>query len=825
MADNVDARVMRRVEVKQYWLDDWVEEPHLEPVSASWGVMPQGSSARLRYLFGLIKEPDEADFAWRPRLARLDWYVRIVVRHDTTDPPAEDEVLFVGVIIDDATVILSGEEEGTQEFECRGLEYLLETQPIERSYIFSPDGPAAEDWELDWVPTFNQMAPRTRSLLGNRSAEADADGVYRFAAAAEMPEGHIWNHRQIVEYLLAKHGPAGGLGWTLGGQAAELDAITEVVDVSGLSLLAAINQLIQYKRGLGWYLEVPEAVEDPVVLRVFSVADQPIVIGDHTLAANDRLTNFVVPDTFPFTHLVDRLQFRLTSVNKYDRIIVQADRMLCMGTFAVVNGTLEPGWSESEEQAYNEADGLTDEDEADAWRRQPALEHVYRRYRIPRDWDWMVGDGYSASSEKRQLVPWVNDDGTVDLVSVESPPAWLGGKVFARDTLLRVGVDYSVAPPAESEASAVPQFVPLLVYVVDDQLLQFSEQPRTNRWLQVDVAREDLPRASVRPLDDEPGIWVQGSPAHVYAGDPAVPITVTETPPQFAYNRLGCTAVLEADVRPRIVIDLADLIGVTPHESQRTLVYTVSGAEYWHVAPETVIGIDGDGNPLRFDSANNPLRDCREELETAAAILRAWFAVERQAARIPLKRLGRWAELGMLLTSIEAAGWEPVSIHTVVTALHHDFLGAEQGTTIATGYDDLDYMGLVAAAAERPRAKAAARTIQLDAAQAYPLAAIPVRAAESVRFRRAHWWGRIKTGNSWARGSVGSPTSCPIELIAYHSLTNEWLGFGQFEIEAMDFGLIPAGFSPLVAGTMVKLAQHITETGHVVWVYDGADLC
>jgi hypothetical protein len=715
--NNVDYRVLRRVQVREAWSGEWETEPYLEPLDSDWSAAPRFSKAKFRYRFGEIMSETSSDFIQRTQLDRLNYFVRIQTYYDELeegDPEDEDwETLWVGVIRENTALLQGYEEEGEQILEALGLESLFETTFIEtaKAYNYVLGGPN-EVITIDTVPTFNQKSGRTRAMLGNRSedptGEADED-TYVFGNAVHVQTGYEWSNKEIVRYLMRYHAPA-GITWRIEGQIDALDIVKEVVRIRGESgratLYDALCKLIDPKRGFCWYVDARDIEgSNQVIVRIQTLVKEDVVFETQTLEANDRQVSFTVPDEFPFSHISEAMQFRRSTSSQYDRIIVQGQPVRVMASFTGdLHGSnddkdpLDAAWEEEEEAKYKAAAGATDPESADIFRRQDRFKDVYRSFVIARYWGGTLTP--PGLEVVRNCIPTVDDDGGVSFTGAVGA-FWSANKVFHRDVLIQNGFDYTTSPPTRiGPEDADGEFRPLMVWIRDNN--PDSPHGRTNRWLWVDklsrpITKENIDdgslyqSASVRPLDKQMGFHLDIEPNHYYALG-HFGAAVTDIDPEFDHFDLVCTAAFTTDHRQRIVKDLADPMPETP----RTLYYTVRGAEYWHCIQGTVIDVDGDGQPIRFNSLNNPLRDGLEKLQAYAALLEGWYKQKRQAIRISLRRIHQWSEPGIMWTSVEAAGWEPVDVNTVVTNIHTDFTERNNGVTIETGFDDINFVGFLA---------------------------------------------------------------------------------------------------------------------------------
>lgn len=742
--NNVDFRVLVRAQTKAAWNEAWATVPYLEPLECVWSMAPRVSQATLLYRFGEIMAEDQSNFAQRDRASILDHWVRIQIFYEETEPAEEDWVNFwVGVIRDDSTLVESKDEEGYQTLTAFGLESLLQTAYVEKAKAYNHNDDAID---LAHVPTFNRRSKRGRTTLGNRSEEEyelEVEGevipVFIFGSPTQIKEGFKWNFKQIAEHLLRFNGPE-GIDWAITGQSAELELIEEVIGFKTTdapeSLFDALNKLIENKRGFCWHVDAREASDagGPVNIVVRTINKDDLEYLDQTLHANDQQVPFTVPEEFPFTHLCESIRFRRTSVNKYDKIVVQGNPCRRMETFHMGDGGgLTTYFNATGQTEYNNAGGAADAELADLYRQQERLDPVYRWFEIRFDWDGIISD-YDDPDDKHNAVPVPDNSGNVDYTTAEPEELqfWASQKCLSRDTFIQYGIDYSVYPPERTTGDhADDEFRSMQVMVRDRD--QESPHGATDRWFFVDRLGKltaegtdlELKSASVRPLERAMGFALSINPGH-YFGLTRFSETNTSTDPEFNYDDLLCTACFTTDKRQQIVLDIADPMPAVP----RVLYYTVRGAEHWSVGANCVIDIDETGQPVHFDVNNSPVRDDFELLEANAAMLKAWYTENRQAARLHLRRVHPWVDLGQLLTSIEAAGWEPVEVNTVVTQITTNFTRAGNGVTIETGYEDLDYVGIMEARKAGGgdyRSDGFGEPIGGASLSDYPLSAIPLR--------------------------------------------------------------------------------------------------
>lgn len=692
-APNVLPMTRSYVQVKKNWDEDWVFYPYLTAIRYTNTVAPEVGSAELMLDFGDIKREDQLAFSLQGVSNLRDYYCQILIQYSGEEPVAD----WYGVITDEQTNIdRAAFSSGVQRLSANGLVHLFDRIPLTPTRALeSPGKLNSLDWSIPFNramiggskrrSTPNQYGTRGNVTFGNRSSakvdedgNADTHGTYVFER-----NGEEWNNRQILDYLLKYFLPASFGAIKLTGQASILSSMIDLHDFEGATLFDAINELIPRGLGLGWNLEVTE--EEALELNVFTVTDVEIRSGTKALPANLHLTTFTLPNEFPFTHLLDDLHFRVTANNTVDVIEIRGERILVCGTFSYRDGTLFEGWVNASETSYR-APGGADNKEKDQARQADKFEAVYSHHRVPQDWDWLCGNGEGVSFES--MSPTIGDDGSVDFTV--SGPFWNSPRAFERELPLESGKDYTVKPPTSLlPADTESDYRPLFAAIQDS--VSGAKHTKNDKWIVLDRANTgstDLVNIGVRPLDKELGIETQVSPRHYLGAGHFTAGDGTEKLPELDYKKLLITAAIQIDHRQRIV--LKNMNG-TPTEVERRITIDVDGAQYWHIAPNTVIDVDASGGLVRVAGTNQALRDGLEKLNTVAAFAQAWYGIQRQAVQIPIKRPGRFVSLGVMLTDIRSVALaEPV--RTVVTARTVNMV---DGTTvIETGWQAIDVVGL-----------------------------------------------------------------------------------------------------------------------------------
>lgn len=689
--------VRRYVQTKRRWSDRWQIERYLEPVEARQVSAPQVGEFDINYNFGRIKREDSTQFADYPDLPLNGRYIRLLLQQEGSPPVP----VWHGIVEDTQTTLLSARTEGVQQYKAFELPYLLERRQIRTSWV-RPTKPADDNddedrevVEIQRVVTFNERT-RSGALQGNRSAEESEDDdaeTWYFDFSAAKP----WSNRDILEYLLKRLAPA-EITWELVGETEPLDNTYEVWDFDGASIWEAINQLIKRERGLGVYTRLTPGdnsgdANQTAQLVVYSISEVDISYGSYELPANRQQVFFGMPESGPAAHLVRQIPFRNTATTQYDRIEIAAKRLLCTATWTVQTGNLVKGWSAEEETAYRL--GISEnEEENDQYRAGDYFANVYSKIIVTREWDCKNNSGVNDKAFVTIPKPLRNAEYDTD----KTGEFWNAYTRFERELPFLEGLDYSQdAIPVNTNEYELERR-PLLVCV---KWAGYADEEAKQKWAPIDRLAEvddTLQNGHYRPLDNELGVEVRFSPRHYLGKNHFDP---TEDGPSLSdpvvdWETLLVTATVQADDPPMIVLERQ---GGDPPEVERVLRIDVPGAEYWYVNPRTVVDIDYRGERVLYlDGAAESNADLRwirkdkDKLEAVASFAAAWYGPRRQAIQIPIRQLGVFVPLGSLLTDIRGFfGLEPV--RTPVTSVTWDCQA--DLTLIATGYTEIDYVGLM----------------------------------------------------------------------------------------------------------------------------------
>ncbi len=182
---------------------------------------------------------------------------------------------------------------------------------------------------------------------------------------------------------------------------------------------------------------------------------------------------------------------------------------------------------------------------------------------------------------------------------------------------------------------------------------------------------------------DRRGVVIRLNPAHILNSTAGAP-TAAKTP-NLGDDSFIVTAAMEMDTRLKVTSNIRPGI-------RRVLTIHVPGAKFWYIAPNTVVGVDGAGELLRFPGAQagdptlaqykrGVLRNDAFKLFSVMAIARAWLGQDRYNVVATVKNDGITGlgprggmQPGQLLSQIDRGlpGTQATPVGTLVTNVIYD---------------------------------------------------------------------------------------------------------------------------------------------------------
>lgn len=599
------------------WDAEWEEEENLFCTESVESVLPHMPTATFTWLYGYVELPDETTFYFIDKfLSRQRWYVKVV--WSFTDVLGEAKTrTWVGVIENVSDQLGGYYDDGVDLHVCGeatitayGIERVLDVSSIRLAYWIDPDGATVQETEI--LPDFNARGLPDRT-------EAKTDDSYLFEP--DRTKAKYWSTIDIIEYLLKRCAPDAFtfyLGTCRGLRERDWDKPT--VEQHGRTVYNIIGDLVGPSRMMfGWF---EWQSDETIKLDTNALTPWPIsvdVVGAPSVPANNR--KFVwAAEKDPFT----RLSLKSSDVGVYDRVIVRGAMIRAVGTFSIVDGTLETAWNTDLETEYDAA-ASNEADYADCSlgekrlaneeaRRNPKFRDVYALHRIPADWDGEVLDGENGSGDP--LAAWTSlfqeprdGDGDVKAFPGESP--------IEPDLPLLVGVDYGDTNIANDDLHDDLSDIPDPRY--SEPLVFVKRKSQTalgvDRWSP--VAESATAGAGVPDTTDgEAPAW--SARVEVIPHTRSFRLVVDGQTQQCLYGDRFSSGALDADVDygdldPENGEMLATLSistgrylqGVWPAEDPDEDVIRIKTIDLgdrfsaFYVAPSTVVGIETDGSLRR----------------------------------------------------------------------------------------------------------------------------------------------------------------------------------------------------------------------------------
>jgi len=680
-----ETRVYIRVYYKSEWAAPWVLQPYWEAISASHIALPGISAAQIMLRFGEGMWEDGAAMDNGSVMeSRLFGYVQIRACINETE-----NAWWTGVIPAESMTLLgkrtTGIETVDQIVTAYGLEYLLQRRIWGSRVERVDDAAGTLAHQIDPVLTFNRRHDKGGEILGNRSSDsikvADDPLDYAYVFSADGAEWTNWN---IIDYLIRTQVDTNGVRWAVyGNNQPIVDALSSVIgvyDFDGQTVLNAINTLISPSRGFSWriYVDFDTEGAEYAVIKPYSLLETELTIGDFTIPAND--TQYAYDPWADPTQIVN-IEHDTTTL--YDKIVVRGAKIKSCFTAKVSGEVLEKAWTDTEETAYLDAaklaagySALTSEEKGqfnDLFRSTDRFERVFTSFRIPADWNWMIGAEYAN----------IKLDANGDLIAAASGEYFNPDKRLLNYLPFKQGWDYSGASAVNKNPSyAEEEFQTILAWFT-----------QSSKKVQADKVPQN--GAHVRPLQREFGVEVKFNPQHLAAlnqwagAEPTLKVPeVSETIKAVDWETLGITAMVETDTYLAVESTLDDY---STAEGRRTLVIDAPDCELWYVVAGTVIGINSAGEEIAYGGSSAFVRDDRDKLRAILAAAKTWYHKRRTKLTIQKEGIAYPYLVGSILI-VPAIGTDSENCSSVVSAINWNFNSGQ--TMITTGFAEQDFKAI-----------------------------------------------------------------------------------------------------------------------------------
>lgn len=705
------------VYLKDRWQDDWVEQSFLWPDFLTFTASPQIPSAGFSWRYGEGMRQGESEYSEIAPLDPAGKWVKVSI----AQAEGEDPILWYGRILEDvrnadgATFNLAEWRvpHGESTYVAYGMEYLLMREPIRGCYYLQEDG---SELELGRALEIN---PDTPEGTGNCSMGFGPRGIWIFAPDYTTENAQGWSTRNAVKYLLKYHTPTDAentqiIPWKIDDLAKQVLPVEDWprVQLHGRTVKSVLDELIDRRRLMGYTVKIDPDDEQTCLVVPFTYTDVPIELpgGGEVIQPNDSQKALDVDRSID----VDLNSIRKSATQVYDQVIAYGDRVVCCGTFSLLDYTLWPDWTPAHQAEYNAGcpDIPADSDRDQEmnlhrdYRAGERFQRVYRYFKIDEGWNGAVGDG-EGNAEGDYLFPTTKLN-----VDLEKESTWYMPELRILSSLpLKESSDYSGSNidrdtvTTDAPEGAARGYLRPLVYL---KQLDSLYQNIPSQYVQVEkmAACAEIPdmgdgegrkwSCQVQSRPNAPGliITVQGAPKYAIAAGDFTGTATDDLGYVYDYAQgLMATVALRADYHVRQVWPLQQPPQVDALRVLRIDASAIAPCEY--VAPNTVVGLNSIAQPLRTTEGGF-LKDPRNLLSDLARLAWEWYGTERQTLAFGCETLTNILSVGDLIVTI-GADETLESIRTVVTEARYQFAGDDgeiSRTTFRTQWAELDVLQL-----------------------------------------------------------------------------------------------------------------------------------
>lgn len=690
------------VYTKSSWGDAWVATPYLYANNATIAVSPSTSSAELEYAYGHKIRPGLRAQATYTPLNIVGRYVKIAITGGDTwyggiievedDRQGEQDINGVAVLT------------GTQRFICRGLEFLLQREPITTSIVKTE---AAEE-TIGRAIGFNLGAGLPSSAYRENNM-SPIIGAQSFVFAKTLQGALPWQSHQILDYLVAYVFPrtlAGGdnIGWTFDANVARqyLSPYKPCLQIHGKTAWQVLNELIDRRRLLSWYIYVDPVLEVPEI-RIFSFNRDAIALPEapNVIIENQ---NQIANWDYDRDNLVQQSTLATDYAARFNRVLVKGEPPGAVFTVSIQNGLLETDWTTAQQTAYR-AGATADAAYAamDSWQRHDAnqqartqddLKKVFRYFRIsPTGFTGTIG-GKPVWPRGSKVVDGNNE-------ALVATSFWYPGLRLQDRLPLRLEHDYANPAAVTNEMKANSKWEHRRPFAYHYEAGRAYFLDRMSRGEEVGTQAESSGRfwsAAIRMQDDAFGIIldVHGAPQHTIAKNTFTPIDADDEVDYDAaidYSYIYATVFAEGDGNVTVQWPTQPVV---PDDTVKDLIIFAPNCRLDYLVAGTTIDIDNEGAPVQ--TVGGFIQDDTDYMKNIARSAYEWYNQPRKAIGVAFHDLGFQQSnnvagnaesiyLGSLIRAIGGAN-NAETINSVVSQVSYDLL--EGATMFMTQFAELD---------------------------------------------------------------------------------------------------------------------------------------
>lgn len=709
--DTINTAVSTVVYIKQRWHNSWVEQKEINVTDVRWSAAPGIPTATLVYRYGPATRRDGSGLLVadeKPKLNLGGYYVKIVVDcgdgdrvwigyvDDTIDDPS-------GIVWFDSASVGCGK----QTFSCLGMIAALSRSPITHCYFQSSgtnQGPGLTNRRVALcAPHFNPPSritgePGERKQIKNRAPTAVAvhdfrpSGVsYAFQTrdtfllhcetlySQSGATGELWTTKQIVEYLIAYHGPRDADGkeripiWldsTHAGQIPDWDK--PELNCEGKTLKDALDDLLRSSKSLGYTTYVDETTTPHrLYIQPFTTTESAITVGANTVAANLDQLDVTTQADAATSFNVQRTESALAN-----QIVCRGAKRILITTFKVnlTGSALADGWDTALQTAFLAEFAALGDDPASDYAKRDGLEQakyrpMYRHYTVRPTFNWKYNNG----TTDVDLFQIDQSDHTKSYTSTGVRYLPFGYAIrLLKNLPLKTGTDYTADVAAEHLSSTKP-FRDMEVYGLSHPFIGTTGSGRATEWTNrsrrdVNYDQSDVDyRLNADPMPADVGLGVVldvvGAPQTVL-GASAIGLGQLSNIPDLPTGSLNVTLAIEED---RLVSQHWPDSASSSLDSVLKKVYDFGEAyQQIEMTEETILGINPDGT-LKKRTSRWFVRDDRPALLDLAKQIAKWFETPRNVARLRSRRMTSKLWPGQLIKKINPTLAQEYSVNCVVT--------------------------------------------------------------------------------------------------------------------------------------------------------------
>lgn len=638
----------------------WTNEGLWLPQTADEGAgLIVGNARILEYYGNALKSfavPAATPVA--PSTSRCGQFVRLLKRNDATGTVTiglnQYDPFWWGKLAERGL----DDEDGIATYTAHGIGVLLDQIQISGGLEIPGAWTGPTNYTIPGrVPAFNA------GKKGNRSASTgtvNGRTVYLFDRYVASPA--FWTARQALDYLLAMFGQPrlsdgtilahrGALSWVISDPSSALGFTLDEIEIHGLTVWEVVNRIVSARRGLDFRITVSGTT---ATITVRSTVRTAVTVGGYTLPANGLAAALDLSTGVAYAGLALREDHSQVA----DVVRVEGGRPW----YAVTVGYKEGGGSTRLlGQNWTGGTGATIGEGNDA-------EPVWRSFRINDNWE---GAQYDPTG--------VGGDGIafqLTLTSVLTAANGLGGYTGARtyaaggsrDTPPARALSATRYLPWNQGVSGVPSSVDPTKPFAAPLLFLGVGARAGGRWIDISATRH-------LRIDEQPIALHIGSSAQD-AEDLKYSVS------GYGYE---LSATIGVRIDPPLTVSWQRDPTTWPADTPRVRHVQVPQAEYWAIAPNTILGVDAaTTNQITSGVTVVVLRNDTPVLEAVLAAARAWYGVSawelsyRKRGDIDIAAASGPTALITDLTTVQSG---TLAVDALICRRSWDFRELEQATT------------------------------------------------------------------------------------------------------------------------------------------------